>query len=144
MLWKAARYSVVSAGGIVLTQVLLLLGHGPLGIPAGRANVAAVLLASVPVFSLNRAWVWQLQGRSSLRREVLPFWGFTVAGLLLSTLAVAAVSAVTASTVAVSAANVGAFGLLWVVKFAVLDGVVFAAPGADAGAPAPAVPVGTA
>lgn len=129
---KAARYSAVSVVGVVLTQLLLLLGHGLLGVSAERANVAAVLVTSVPVFALNRAWVWQLRGPSSLRREVLPFWGFTIAGLVLSTLAVAGVATLTDSTVAVSAANIGAFGALWVAKFAVLDGVVFAPPAATA------------
>lgn len=128
---KAVRYSAVSVVGVVLTQLLLLLGHGILGIGASRANVAAVLVTSIPVFVLNRAWVWQLRGPSSLRREVLPFWAFTVAGLVLSTLAVAGVASVTDSTVAVSGANIAAFGVLWVAKFVVLDGVVFAGgPGA--------------
>lgn len=140
---KAARYSAVSVVGVVVTQSLLLVGHGVLGVPAGRANVAAVLVAAGPVFVLNRSWVWQLRGASSLRREVLPFWAFTVAGLVLSTLAVAAVASISASTVAVSAANVGAFGLLWVAKFLVLDGVVFVAP-VDDDAPASAMPAGTA
>jgi len=147
--WKAARYSAVSVVRVVLTQVLLLLGHGIFGLPADRANVAAVLVTAFPVFCLNRSWVWELRGRTSLRGEVLPFWGFTVAGLVLSTVAVAAVSALTASTVAVSAANIGAFGVLWVAKFLVLDGVVFAAPSlppvpGDDEAPAPTVPLGTA
>lgn len=136
---KAARYSAVSVVGVALTQVLLLLGHGMFGLAAERANVVAVLLTSIPVFFLNRAWVWQLRGPSSLRREVLPFWVFTVAGLVLSTLAVAGVATLTDSTVAVSVANIGAFGVLWVAKFVVLDGVVFAAP-ADPEVGSPLVP----
>lgn len=86
--------------------------------------------------------MWQLRSPSSLRREVLSFWAFTVAGLVLSTLAVSGVASVTDSTVAVSAANIGAFGVLWVAKFLVLDGVVFVP--VDDEAPAPAVPAGTA
>jgi putative flippase GtrA len=129
---KAARYSAVSVVGVVLTQLLLLIGHAILGISAGRANAAAVMVTAVPVFFLNRAWVWQLRGPSSLRREVLPFWGFTVAGLVLSTLAVAGVASLTTSTVAVSAANIGAFGVLWVAKFLALDGVVFVTAGSGA------------
>lgn len=124
---KAVRYSAVSVVGVVLTQLLLLLGHGVFRLPAEQVNVAAVLATSIPVYSLNRAWVWQLRGPSSMRREVVPFWGFTIAGLVLSTLAVAGVASFTDSTVAVAAANIGAFGVLWVAKFVVLDGVVFAA-----------------
>jgi len=146
--WKAARYSAVSVVGVVLTQVLLLLGHGILGLQADRANVGAVMLTAIPVYLLNRSWVWQREGRSSLRSEVLPFWAFTAAGLVLSTLAVAGVASITDSSVAVSGANIGAFGLLWVAKFLVLDGVVFADPAGervpgDDEASAPAVPAGT-
>ncbi|MFP5321058.1 MAG: GtrA family protein [Acidimicrobiia bacterium] len=142
-LWKAARYSAVSVVGVVLTQALLLAGHVVLDLPAGRANAAAVLVTAVPVFLLNRAWVWQLRGPSSLRREVLPFWGFTAAGLVLSTLAVAGVASLTASTAAVAAANIGAFGVLWVAKFLVLDGIVFAPAAAEVVAEAASFPVGS-
>ena len=45
------------------------------------ANVLAVMLSAVPVFLLNKRWVWGQRGRPSLRREILPFWGFTLLGL---------------------------------------------------------------
>lgn len=129
--WRAVRYSAASAIGVVVTQALLVLAHGVLGVGATWANVAAVMLAAVPVFALNRAWVWQLTGPSSLRREVLPFWGFTLAGLGCSTAAVSVVATVSTSTLAVSAANIGAFGALWMAKFFVLDEIVFAPVAAD-------------
>lgn len=128
MLGKLLRYSGASVAGVAITQVILLLGHGLLGVAAGPANAAAVMLTAVPVYAMNRAWVWQVSGPNSLRRELLPFWGFTAAGLVLSTVAVASVASFTQSTVAVSLANVGAFGVLWVAKFFVLDSVVFAQP----------------
>ncbi len=131
--WRALRYSAVSVVGIVVTQAVLVGAHAVAGMAPILANTIAVSVAAIPVFFLNRAWVWQLSGRGSFRREVLPFWGFTLAGLVLSTLAVAAVSSMTTSTLAVSAANIGAFGVLWVAKFFVLDEVVFAAAAAAAG-----------
>ena len=131
--WKAVRYSAVSVIGMVITQILLFGAHTGIGVAPIVANTIAVSLAAIPVFLLNRAWVWQLRGRGSFRREVLPFWGFTLAGLVLSTLVVAAVSSITTSGLAVSAANIGAFGVLWVAKFFVLDEVVFAAAAAAAG-----------
>lgn len=123
---RAVRYSGVSVLGLACTQLLLLVAHVGLGAGATVSNVAAVMVTSVPVFLLNRQWVWQVAGPSSLRREVVPFWAFTAAGLVLSTLAVAAVAAVTSSGVAVSLANISAFGTLWVAKFFVLDEVCFA------------------
>ncbi len=128
--WRALRYSAVSVVGVAVTQVLLVAAHGGLGLEPIMANTIAVSVAAIPVFFLNRAWVWQLNGRSSFRREVMPFWGFTIAGLLLSTIAVAVASSMTTATLAVSAANIGAFGVLWIAKFFVLDEVVFAAASA--------------
>lgn len=131
--WRALRYSAVSIVGVVITQGLLVGAHGIVGLTPIVANVTAVSLAALPVFLLNRAWVWQLSGRSSFRREVVPFWGFTIAGLGLSTVAVAVTASVTDSTLLIAAANIGAFGVLWVAKFFVLDEVVFAAAAAAAG-----------
>ena len=76
---------MVSVFGVSITQLLLtlfvdLLDHNP-----SESNVAAVMLTTVPVFLLNKRWVWSADGKISLRREVLPFWVFTGAGLLLST-----------------------------------------------------------
>lgn len=123
---RALRYSGVSAVSVLCTQVVLITGHGLLGLSAMPANVIAVSVAAIPAFVLNRRWVWSLHGPASLRGEVLPFWAFTLAGLVLSTASVAGVSALTTSPAAVSAANIGAFGALWVAKYLVLDGVVFA------------------
>ena len=124
--WRALRYSGVSVISIAVTQIVLFTAHGLLGLAPMASNVLAVSVAAVPAFVLNRRWVWALHGPSSLRREVLPFWGFTIAGLGLSTAAVALVSLLTTSTAAVSAANIGAFGALWVAKYMALDTVVFA------------------
>ena len=124
--WRAVRYSGVSVVSILCTQVLLFGGHAVVGLDPMPANILAVSVAAVPAFLLSRRWVWKLSGPSSMRREVLPFWAFTLAGLLLSTAAVAAAAAVTSSSAAVSFANIGAFGTLWVAKYFVLDGVVFA------------------
>ncbi len=37
---------------------------------------------------MNRAWVWGKRGKSHWKKEVLPFWVFTGAGLVLSTIAI--------------------------------------------------------
>ena len=124
--WRAMRYSGVSVIGMLCTQLLLVASHAGLGMGATAANVVAVSVTAIPVFVLNRRWVWQLDGPSSLRGEVVPFWAFTLAGLALSTLAVTVVATMTTSSTAVAAANIAAFGVLWVAKYFVLDGVVFA------------------
>ena len=123
---RAVRYAGVSLAGVMLTQVLLVVGHAVVGLGPATANTLAVLAASVPVYNASRAWVWNITGPSSVQREIVPFWAFTILGLLLSTLVVSGVGSLTESSLALSAANVTAFGVLWVAKFFVLDEVVFA------------------
>ena len=82
-------------------------------------------------FELNRRWVWRKRGRRSLRSEVVPFVALTAAGLLLSTIGVAIASAITARdatstrTLVIEAANISAYGIVWLVQFAILDRVLF-------------------
>jgi len=121
----AIKYSMVSVVGVTLGQAQLLLYVGVLGWSGTIANVVAVSLTSVPVFVLNKRWVWLHDGKISFRREILPFWVFTAAGLGLSTAFVALAESVSDSTFLVMLANLAGFGLLWVAKFLFLDQVMF-------------------
>jgi len=121
----AIRYSMVSVVGVVSTQTLLFVFLELLDLDPTVANVTAVSICSLPVFLLNKWWVWSHDGKVSFRREVLPFWVFTIAGLLLSTLMVTIVKGMSESTLLVMGANISGFGLLWVAKFLFLDKVMF-------------------
>lgn len=121
----AIKYSMVSVVGVTLTQTMLVLFVGILGEDPTWSNVIAVSLTAIPVFLLNKRWVWSHDGKVSFRREVLPFWVFTLAGLGLSTGLVTIAHDISDSTILVMAANLGGFGLLWVAKFLFLDQVMF-------------------
>jgi putative flippase GtrA len=128
------RYGAVSA--IATTTSLLVLGAlvGTRTTTAGWANVIATAVGTVPSFELNRRWVWGRGGARSVRSELVPFVALSFAGLALSTLAVSVIArwadgaglADATRTVAVQAANLAAFGALWLVQFVVLDRVLFA------------------
>ncbi len=124
----AIKYSMVSVVGVTMTQVLLILFVGILDRHPVGSNVAAVSITAIPVFFLNKRWVWSADGKISLRREVLPFWVFTLAGLLLSTGLVALAHDISDSQVLVMAANLTGFGVLWVAKFLFLDQIMFGRP----------------
>jgi putative flippase GtrA len=128
---KLLRFSAVSVVGVILTQILLIVLHGILGVGAVWANVLAVSTSTGPVFLLNKRWVWGKGGRSHLRREVLPFWGFTLLGLALSTALVAVANRISDATLLVMAANISGFGIVWVAKFYFLDAVIFGAMEAE-------------
>jgi putative flippase GtrA len=122
---KALRYLAVSALGTVITQVILLVLVGWFDWDGPLANVVAVCTSAVPAFFANRAWVWRKVGNHSLSREVVPFWVMAMLGLGLSTLFAWIAQQLTQAALAINAANLLGFGLLWVVKFLVLDTYLF-------------------
>ena len=137
------KYASVSVVGIVVTQALLVICYQVIGLTAAWSNFVAVSGASIPAYLLNRQWVWQRSGRHSVRREVLPFWGISLLGLVISTIAVGYVSRHWDSQLAVSGTNIASFGLLWIGKYLFLDTVMFkpgdesaevSAPAANSGA----------
>lgn len=122
---RLVRFAGVSVIGVVITQVLLLLLKGGLDWSGVNANLVATTVSSIPAFLLNRRWVWQRRGAHSWRQEIAPFWAYTLAGLVLSTLLVAIADDVWGSTIAVSLANLVGWGLLWAGKFVLLERVLF-------------------
>ncbi len=128
-------YAVVSGVATVITQVTLAVLHGLVGWRASLSNIAAVGVATPVSYYMNRAWVWQKRGRSNLTKEVAPFWAFSFAGLLLSTLLVGLVALwqhvpagqrpTPFQQLQINAANAVGFGILWLVQFFVLDKISF-------------------
>jgi putative flippase GtrA len=123
---KLVRYSLASVLGVVLGQSLLLLALKGFDWSGVVANLFAVVVSTAPVYFFNRYWVWKKNGPSSVRKEMVPFWGMALAGLALSSLFVWFVDQRTDSALAISAANLAGFGVLWVAKFLVLEKVLFA------------------
>ena len=125
---KLLRYSAASVVGVTIGQSALYIFYEVLDWPAVLANLAAVTISSVPAYLINRYWVWEKTDSNSLRREVLPFWGMALLGLLLSTLLVAFADDRTDSPLIIAIANLAGFGVLWLAKFFILDRVLFAVP----------------
>lgn len=126
------RYTATSLFGVTVTQAFLTLFLHVLDWKPVPSNFVAVTLTAVPAFMLNKRWVWGKRGKAHMRREVLPFWAFTVAGWILSTLAVILVVKMTrtdakpdGNKLAVQAANVAGFGVLWILKYLFLDKIMF-------------------
>lgn len=123
---KLIRYSSASIAGTITTQIALVVTLVIFDVDAVPANVVSVTAGAVPNYLINRAWTWNKRDPHSFTREVLPFWGMAIAGLLLSTVFVAwADRRFPGSFWAVSGANVSAFGALWVAKYQLLERVLF-------------------
>ncbi len=128
---RLSRCLVVSVGTTLLSAAVLVTLALGAGVPAGPANVVAVCCGIAPSYFANRRWVWGRTGRSSVGREILPFWTLSLAGLVASTIAVSMVASATtrwsisARSIALPFANLGVFGALWLGQFVLLDRVVF-------------------
>ena len=122
---KQIRYSMVSVVAVITGQTTLILCSAVLDMPPVWANVTSVMIGTIPSYLLNRAWVWGKRGSHHFWREVAPFWFIALLGLGFSTLLVHFASQWSDATIVVMAANLTAFGILWVAKYLFLDAVLF-------------------
>lgn len=128
---RMIRYASTSLICVGITQVLIVIFYKGLEWSEVESNLAATMLTSIPAYLLNKYWVWGKRGRPHMRREVIPFWVFTVAGWALSTAAVALASDHVGTphsilrTFAVMVASIAGFGILWILKYLFLDKIMF-------------------
>lgn len=135
---KFVRYCGVSVFNVILGQSLLLL-FLLAGLGAVPANLSAIAVGTLPSYLLARRFVWEKTGRHSMRREVLPFWGINLLGTVLSTISVHFAAQATDSKIAVNAASIGAWFVVWVIKYLLLDKAIFRAKAREAAATAVSV-----
>ena len=131
---KLLRYGAASVVNVVVAQIVLAAAFGVLHWTARASAVLAAVVAAGPAYVLARSWVWGKSGRSHLVKEVLPFWGMALIGLALTTwvagVAETASVDLTDSRLGQTLILMGAVfaisGVVWAVKFFVLNGVLFA------------------
>lgn len=130
---KAIRYTLASVVSVAVSQAAFILVFGVFRWGPRASSVFATCVGTVPSYYLNRNWAWGKSGRSHLWREVVPFWGLAFVGLVFSTWAAdfahthsRGMSSHILHTLVVSASYLGAFGVLWVVKFVVFNRFLFA------------------
>lgn len=119
------RYSGVAAFNVVVGQALLLAFYAGLQMPAVGANLTAAAIGAVPAYLLNRYWVWEKRSRNHFWGEIFPFWAMILIGVGFSSVAVYLADRQWDSVVAVSGASLFAYGVVWVMKYLVLDNFLF-------------------
>ncbi len=115
------RYLATSGINLVNHQVLLQIAVRWWDWSGGRANVFAAVIAAIPAYLLSRYWVWRVDGRPSLRTEVIPFWTIALLGLLASTVTAIAADSLFESAIMISVGSLAGYFVIWVLKFLVLD-----------------------
>ena len=122
---KVLRYSAVSIVAVPITQAVLLFFQYGMGWNGLQANTMAVAITIVPVYVMNRYWVWGKRDKNNFVTEILPFWGMTLLGLVVSTIFVAFAEHQFDSPIMVNVANAFDFGCVWLLKYFVLDKAMF-------------------
>jgi putative flippase GtrA len=140
---KIIRYTMVSAISALTSLVILTIVYGVFRVwTEVPSTLFANVLAGIPSYLLNRQWVWGKSGRSHLWREIVPFWVMSLIGIVfaLFTASLAHDFANThhlhhfVRTVLVVGANVAAFGILWLLKFIILNRLFTVIADAEVGA----------
>jgi putative flippase GtrA len=142
---RLVKFAAVSVVAVVVSQTTLLVTFGLLGWEARPANLTSFVLSTIPSFELNRRWTWrQGPGRRHVRRELIPFWVLAFLGLVASDQATRwaaelseGVDSRAMRTLVVMLASLSAYGILWVVKFLLLDRLVWSGPPMAAAAALP-------
>lgn len=122
---RAIRFLGITVVTAALGQLLIFTFFAILGWPALLANATAVLIVAVVGFFLSLRFVWVDADPNDRALQISVFLGMSVLGLLVSS---AAVHLVTLRIDHVLAANLGSFlgyGIAWLVRFFVLDRVIF-------------------
>jgi putative flippase GtrA len=129
---RLARAAATSVAATVLSQVVLLAVLSTGG-AAALASTLAWAAGAVLNFVVTRRWVWGRTGRPRVRRELLPYLVVIglggLASIGLTTLAGSLLTPLNLPhfwwVVLVDGAYVGSYALVFVVKFALLDRLVF-------------------
>jgi len=127
---KVIRYSMVSVISALTSLVILTIVYGVLRLwGAVVSTLFSNIMAGIPSYYLNRRWVWGKGGRSHIWRELLPFWVMSITGILFALYTASLAQHFAnehhlqhlARTALVVGANVAAFGILWILKFLILN-----------------------
>ena len=89
------------------------------------ANIAAVIVGTVPSFILSKKWVWEKNDRTRFFSQVAPFFMISFVGLIFSTLLVGLASIFFSTPIVANLANLVGYGILWVFRFTILDRFIF-------------------
>lgn len=137
---RLVRYALGSLVCLAVSEIVLLLLLVS-GVTAWIASIGASVAGIVPGYPLNRGWAFGRRGRSHFSREVVPYWVTTLLGTAVASVLTAVVDHWARHFTPVHSlrelldliAYVGAYGVMWMAKFVILDRLLFRSPAQIAG-----------
>jgi putative flippase GtrA len=141
---KQLRYAGISVVFVPLGQILIqVLGRAAFMEREGlsespnftKASLAGAAILTLPNFFANKYWVWRDTTKDKLKTQVLVFWVAAMLGVALATSLTYVVERIVKTarasslieSLAVFAAQLVGFGVVWVVRYLVLDKWLFKA-----------------
>jgi putative flippase GtrA len=122
---KLLRYTMSSVITTLISFATIVIVYG-FHIISGiiAATLFGNIVAIAPSYYLARAWAWGKRGRSHIRKEVLPYWLMSFAGIAFSLLGAEWVKRIVhehhlhhlTSTLLVAVMNLVSFAVFWVLK----------------------------
>ncbi len=133
------RYTMTSVVATVVSETTLLIVYGAGWLGAAAAAVTANLAGTIPSYAMSRYWIWPEADRRNAGRQAAAFWAVSLISLATSTAVVAVAEAHApgghwAHLAVVGCAYIGTYAVLWLVKFAFYQRVLFRVRGADTAA----------
>ncbi|WP_298805063.1 GtrA family protein [uncultured Pseudokineococcus sp.] len=135
---RLLRYAGGSGVATVCSAVAFALLYGPLGASTTTSTLLGWLAGAVPNYVINRTWVWRVEGRPSVRRELGPYVAVVLLTLALASGATALAEALleragatdAVRVLGVNVAFLGVYAVMALVRYAVLHQLFRRLPGA--------------
>ena len=134
---KLIRFTAASAitTSVSLTTILVVYGFHIIPGIIG-ATLFGNIVAIMPSYYLTRAWAWGKRGKSHWRKEVLPYWLMSFAGIGFSLLGATWVKTIVhthdldhlLNTILVAGMNLVSFAVFWVLKILVFNRIFHTSP----------------
>ena len=128
---RFVRYAAGSAGAVLVSALAFAIAYRLLGLGPQLASGAAFLAGALVNFSASRFWAWQRRQRSGLGRYVVAYvllaLGMAVVALGVTSLTDAELAGAdpTRRAILVEVSYFATYAALFLVRFLVLDRVVF-------------------
>lgn len=131
--WRFARFAVGTAVSTGCSQLAFVVLFGVLAASATVSGAVAFVVGAVPNFLIHRYWTWRRSGPIGIRRELMPYLAVIIFSGLVAIGVTAGVDRLIGETiddhalrtVVVAVAFNASFLPLFLLKFALLDRLVF-------------------
>jgi putative flippase GtrA len=131
--FRFLRYTAGSVVALGVSEMALVIAYRSGAFGATGASIVAFFAGAVPNFLLNRSWVWGGRSGNRMRRELTLYAVVSLCSLVAAAAATSWAAHIApqnadARTMFVAAAYLLTYGVLFLLKFAAYETIVFVAP----------------